>query len=136
MEYHIKDIDKAAEYVIASAKVNTLLFNAPMGSGKTTLITAICKKLGVTEDISSPTFSIVNEYKGSNGIIYHFDLYRLNSIDELHDIGAEEYLESPALKLIEWPDLSIPLLSDYQHVEIVTLTEQKREIRVSAVVHR
>ncbi len=136
MEYHIDDIDKAADFVIASAKVNTLLFTAPMGSGKTTLITAICKRLGVKDAISSPTFSIVNEYKASDRIIYHFDLYRLNSIDELHDIGAEEYLESLSLKLIEWPDISLPLIADYQEVEILTLTKHKRDVRVSAVVHR
>lgn len=136
MKYHIDDIDKAAEFVIASAKADTLLFAAPMGSGKTTLITAICKKLGVTDPITSPTFSIVNEYHAAGQKIYHFDLYRLNSIDELHDIGAEEYFESDSLKLIEWPVLSLDLISDYQEVEILSLSDKEREIRVSAVVYR
>jgi tRNA threonylcarbamoyladenosine biosynthesis protein TsaE len=136
MEYHIDDIDKAADYVIASAKAKTLLFTAPMGSGKTTLIKAICKKLGVVDPITSPTFSIVNEYKGSHTLIYHFDLYRLQSIDELHDIGAEEYLDSDALKLIEWPALVMPMIIDYQEVEIIHITDKKRGVRVSAVVNR
>jgi tRNA threonylcarbamoyladenosine biosynthesis protein TsaE len=136
MEYHIDDIDKAAAYVIASAKADTLLFTAPMGLGKTTLIAAICKQLGVTDAITSPTFSIVNEYEGSSSKIYHFDLYRLKEFDELHDIGAEEYFGSQALKLVEWPQLAMPLIDDYQEIEISFLTDQKREIRVSAVVHR
>jgi tRNA threonylcarbamoyladenosine biosynthesis protein TsaE len=136
MEYHIDDIDKAADYVIASAKAKTLLFTAPMGSGKTTLIKAICKKLGVVDPITSPTFSIVNEYKGSYTLIYHFDLYRLQSIDELHDIGAEEYLDSDALKLIEWPALAMPMIIDYQEVKIIHITDKKRGVRVSAVVNR
>jgi tRNA threonylcarbamoyladenosine biosynthesis protein TsaE len=136
MEYHIDDIDKAADYVIASAKAKTLLFTAPMGSGKTTLIKAICEKLGVVDPITSPTFSIVNEYKGSYTLIYHFDLYRLQSIDELHDIGAEEYLDSDALKLIEWPALLMPMIIDYQEVEIIHITDKKRGVRVSAVVNR
>jgi tRNA threonylcarbamoyladenosine biosynthesis protein TsaE len=136
MEYDIADIDKAAEYVIASAKAKTLLFNAPMGSGKTTLIAAICKKLGVVDPITSPTYSIVNEYEGLNNIIYHFDLYRLQSIDELYDIGAEEYLYSDALKLIEWPELAMPMISDYQAVEIIQITGRKREIRVSDIFNR
>jgi tRNA threonylcarbamoyladenosine biosynthesis protein TsaE len=136
MEYHIDDIDKAADYVIASAMAKTLLFTAPMGNGKTTLIKAICKKLGVADPITSPTFSIVNEYEGFHNIIYHFDLYRLQSIDELHDIGAEEYLDSDALKLIEWPAIAMPIIIDYQEVEISYLTDKKRDVRVSAVVNR
>ncbi|WP_194852653.1 tRNA (adenosine(37)-N6)-threonylcarbamoyltransferase complex ATPase subunit type 1 TsaE [Nonlabens antarcticus] len=136
MEYHIDDIDKAADFVIASAKVNTLLFTAPMGRGKTTLIKAICKQLGVVDAITSPTFSIVNEYQGSHNLIYHFDLYRLNSIDELHDMGAEDYFDSPAFKLVEWPQLAMTIIGDYQEVEIDVLSDYKREVRVSATVYR
>lgn len=136
MEYDLKDIDKAAAYVIASAKSDTLLFNAPMGSGKTTLITEICKQLGVEEAISSPTYNIVNEYESCHKPIYHFDLYRINSIDELYDIGAEDYIDSPSLKLIEWPDIIIPLTTNYQVINIIMVNTTTRQVRVSDVVHR
>jgi len=136
MKYDLKDIDKAAAHVIASAKSDTLLFDAPMGSGKTTLIAAICKQLGVAEAISSPTFGIVNEYKGKDLKIYHFDLYRITSIDELHDMGVEDYLDDSALKLIEWPDLIIPLLTDYQLINISSINGNLRSIQINDVVGR
>ncbi len=136
MKYQLSEIDKAAKFVLASAKAKTLLFNAPMGSGKTTLIAAICKQLGVVEKISSPTFSIINEYVILDTKIYHFDLYRIDSIDELHDIGVEEYLDSGAWMFIEWPEIVLPLLDDYQQFEIHVLGDIFREIRVSDAVKR
>lgn len=88
-----------------------VLFTARMGAGKTTLINELCLKLGVTSKTSSPTYSIVNEYETESGeIIYHFDLYRLKSVDELLDIGFEEYVESGRLCLIEWPQIAIELI--------------------------
>jgi tRNA threonylcarbamoyladenosine biosynthesis protein TsaE len=75
-----------------------------MGAGKTTLIKALCRSFGVTDEVSSPTFSLVNEYLTGDGKrIYHFDLYRVEDIEEVLDIGIEEYLESGSLCLIEWP---------------------------------
>jgi tRNA threonylcarbamoyladenosine biosynthesis protein TsaE len=137
MKYHLSEIDKAADYVLACAEADTLLFNAAMGSGKTTLITAICKRLGVAaQEISSPTFSLVNEYEGKNTIVYHFDLYRIKQLDELYDIGVEEYLTAKAMKFVEWPDLILPLVDDFQTVEISIIDDQSREVRVSDVVYR
>jgi tRNA threonylcarbamoyladenosine biosynthesis protein TsaE len=82
-----------------------LAFYGEMGAGKTTLIKAICTEFGVTDNISSPTFSIVNEYKGRNGKkTYHFDFYRIKSQDEAYDLGYEEYFYSGAICLIEWPE--------------------------------
>ncbi len=80
-----------------------------MGVGKTTLVKCFCKALGVTEEAVSPTFSLVNEYSGTQKI-YHFDLYRLNSPEELLDIGFEEYLSDGAFCFIEWPELAEPFL--------------------------
>ena len=136
MEYSLEEIDKAAAYVIASAKSDNLLFDAPMGSGKTTLIAAICKQLGVTENISSPTYNIVNQYQGNNFRIYHFDLYRIESIDELHDIGVEEYFDKKSLRLIEWPSLIIPIISDYQHIKLDIIGKDLRSLNVNDVVRR
>jgi tRNA threonylcarbamoyladenosine biosynthesis protein TsaE len=84
-----------------------ILLSGDLGSGKTTLTKALCSRLGVTESISSPTFSLVNEYSSpTTGTIYHMDLYRLEKPSDLAQIGFEEYLDSGQLCLIEWPDLA------------------------------
>ena len=88
-------------------------FNGKMGAGKTTFIKAICEEMGVKETVNSPTFSIVNEYEGTGKkIIYHFDCYRINNIQEALDLGAEEYLYSGNLCFIEWSENIAPLLPD------------------------
>ena len=88
-------------------------FNGKMGAGKTTFIKAICEEMGVKETVNSPTFSIVNEYEGyGKKIIYHFDCYRINNIQEALDLGAEEYLYSGNLCFIEWSENIAPLLPD------------------------
>lgn len=91
-----------------------IAFYAPMGAGKTTFTTAICQNLGVNEDaVSSPTFSIVNEYKTSDGSsIYHFDFYRINNIAEAFDIGFYDYIDSGNLCIIEWPENIEPILPE------------------------
>lgn len=80
-----------------------ILFKGEMGAGKTTFIKEVCVCLGVKDNISSPTYSLVNEYEGEQKIIYHFDFYRINHEEEALDIGVEEYFESGNLCLIEWP---------------------------------
>ncbi len=86
-------------------------FVAPMGAGKTTLIKQICVALGVTEtDIHSPTYSLINEYHGTSNTIFHFDFYRLNSIEEAFDFGLEEYFGRDAICLMEWPKIVAPIL--------------------------
>ncbi len=88
-------------------------FYGKMGAGKTTFIKAICEEMGVQETVNSPTFSIVNEYEAKNGeIIYHFDCYRINKIQEALDLGAEEYLYSGNYCFIEWPENIDAILPD------------------------
>src|SRR4051812_48840001 len=95
----------ARELLAAAAGVNVWLLFGEMGSGKTTLVKAIGKMIGVHEGMSSPTFSIVNEYQAERGRkIYHFDLYRLGSEKEVFEIGATEYFDSDELCLVEWPE--------------------------------
>lgn len=86
------------------------LFNGNMGAGKTTLIKELSKQLGVKDSISSPTFSIVNEYQGTDSLIYHFDFYRLDDVAEAYDMGAEEYFFSGDYCFIEWPEIISNLL--------------------------
>ena len=95
MDYILSDIDAIAIKIIALNTKKIILFNGEMGAGKTTLIKAICKSLGVVDSVSSPTFSLVNEYQTiNNQIIYHFDLYRLKSQQEALDFGIEDYFYS------------------------------------------
>jgi tRNA threonylcarbamoyladenosine biosynthesis protein TsaE len=86
------------------------LLKGDLGSGKTTFVKAFTKMLGMEEEVSSPTFSIVHEYGDTNNRIYHFDLYRITNEQELYQIGFEEYIEQNALIFIEWPDLAINFL--------------------------
>lgn len=100
-------IDEAAEEFLARLGQNRLVaFYAPMGAGKTTFTTAICRVLGVDNDaVSSPTFSIVNEYRTKSGEpMYHFDFYRLSKAEEALDIGLYDYLDSGCLCIMEWPE--------------------------------
>jgi tRNA threonylcarbamoyladenosine biosynthesis protein TsaE len=101
-----------------------------MGAGKTTLIKAILKHLGVNDATSSPTFSIVNEYRlENNSPLYHFDLYRLNSEEEAYDFGIEEYLYSDAWCFIEWPEKAPNLLpKDHTKILINILPNGKRKL--------
>ena len=103
----LEDLERAArEFLDAIGNHTLIAFYAPMGAGKTTFTTAICKVLGVKEDaISSPTFAIVNEYRSGNGEpVYHFDFYRIERPEEALDIGLYDYLDSGCLCLMEWPE--------------------------------
>ena len=102
----IEDLDRAAAEFLEKIGDNTLVaFFAPMGSGKTTFTTAICKHLGVTDPVGSPTFAIVNEYMREDGEpMYHFDFYRINRLQEAVEIGLYDYLDSGCLCIMEWPE--------------------------------
>jgi len=103
----LEDLERAAKEFLAAIGGNTLIaFYAPMGAGKTTFTTALCKALGVQEDaVSSPTFAIVNEYRGGLGQpIFHFDFYRIENPAEALDIGLYDYLDSGYMCLMEWPE--------------------------------
>jgi tRNA threonylcarbamoyladenosine biosynthesis protein TsaE len=108
-------------------------FNGKMGAGKTTFIKAICETMGVQETVNSPTFSIVNEYETDDGrIIYHFDCYRINKVQEALDLGAEEYLYSGNLCFIEWSENIAPILPDsLVNVDIEEMENGKRIINIA-----
>ena len=92
-----------------------LLLKGNLGAGKTTFTQNLLKKMGVIEQVSSPTYSIVNEYEIGNRKIYHFDLYRMNSIEEVFDMGMEEYLDGGNFCIIEWPEIYEEELADLPH---------------------
>ena len=126
----LEDLERAAAEFLREIGDNTLVaFFAPMGAGKTTFTTAVCKALGVKEDaMSSPTFAIVNEYRAGNGKpVYHFDFYRLDNLVEALDMGLYDYLDSGYLCLMEWPEIIEPLLPEETlHVHISVLPDQSR----------
>ena len=123
LKLDISDIDqhhlKVKELLDFAGNEKVFLFEAPMGAGKTTFIKAICKYLGVIDTMSSPTYSIVNEYDtNKSGKVYHFDLYRLKSPNELLDLGFEEYVSSDNYLFIEWPAMAISFLDSYLRIII------------------
>lgn len=103
---NLEALPEAAHTFIANMGDNTVFaFHAEMGAGKTTFIKAICDELGVEDEVNSPTFAIVNEYRSATAeLIYHFDCYRIRKIEEALDFGFEDYMDSGALCLIEWPE--------------------------------
>ena len=124
----LNQLPEAAKQLLEQFPQNRIfLFNGEMGSGKTTLIKAICKELKVTDTLSSPTYSIVNEYKTEMGnTIYRFDLYRLKTVAELFDIGFSEYLSSNNYCFIEWPELG----EDFYENAVFVSIEIKDDVRV------
>ncbi|MDR1169317.1 MAG: tRNA (adenosine(37)-N6)-threonylcarbamoyltransferase complex ATPase subunit type 1 TsaE [Prevotellaceae bacterium] len=127
----LEDIRHAAQTVckcLGNTKIIALY--GKMGAGKTTLIKALCYEMGVEDSVTSPTFSIVNEYKASaNKTVYHFDFYRINSIAEAYDLGYEEYFYSGDLCFIEWPEMIEEILPENTlRIYIKVLDDDRREI--------
>lgn len=113
LKYHIDQIEDAARAVMRElGETRVILVDGPMGAGKTTIIKAMCSILNTQDDVSSPTFSIVNEYMGSEGVIYHFDFYRIKDVQEAIDIGAEDYFYSGNFCFIEWASKVENILPD------------------------
>lgn len=110
--YKLQEINQVAQNIVASLGTKVLCFYGDMGSGKTTFIKALVSALGSADTVSSPTFSIVNEYRTPTDTIFHFDLYRVKDIEELYQIGIEDYLESDAWIFIEWPQVIEDLLPE------------------------
>ncbi|MDR2950494.1 MAG: tRNA (adenosine(37)-N6)-threonylcarbamoyltransferase complex ATPase subunit type 1 TsaE [Prevotella sp.] len=136
MNIKIESLDKIHEAAIEFIKVmgdNTVFaFHGEMGAGKTTFIKAICEKLGVSDTINSPTFAIINEYRSDSGeLIYHFDFYRINKIEEAFDFGYEDYFYSGSLCFIEWPEKVESLLpNDTVNVSIKVLEDGSRDVKL------
>ena len=128
--YELNQIDEVAQHIIVQLKYPTILFYGDLGAGKTTLIKALVKALGSNDSVSSPTFSLINEYKTRDGdTIYHLDLYRLKEENEAYDIGIEEILDRGSLKFIEWPQKINNLIDNNVHsAKISSINESKRKL--------
>ncbi|MBQ9386720.1 MAG: tRNA (adenosine(37)-N6)-threonylcarbamoyltransferase complex ATPase subunit type 1 TsaE [Bacteroidaceae bacterium] len=127
MTITIKDLDHieeaAREFIGQMGDDTVFAFYGKMGAGKTTFIKALCKLLGVEDEVNSPTFAIINEYRSETTaeLIYHFDFYRIKKLEEVYDLGYEDYFYSGALCFIEWPELVEELLP--LDAKKVTITE-------------
>ena len=128
--YLLSEIESVAREVIKRSKSKTLLFYGEMGAGKTTLIKSIIKELGAEDIGSSPTFSLVNVYETENGPVNHFDFYRIKDESEAWDMGFEEYLDSDAWNLIEWPQkIENFIEEEHQKLSIEVVGEGKRMLK-------
>ena len=137
LKLDISDISlhkEAAKQLMNFAKEHRVfLFDAPMGAGKTTFIKSLCQFLNVTDTMSSPTYSIVNEYYTNSKLkLYHFDLYRLKSSEELFELGFEDYIESGNYLFIEWPELAMPFLDSYLRI-IITIENNNRYLCAESI---
>ena len=129
LEYSLKNISKVSQKIVENIKHKIIVFEGEMGSGKTTLIKSTCKKIKTTDNVSSPTFSLINEYKSQNSIIYHFDFYRIKNINEAYDFGANEYIDSGRLCLIEWGFKIKEMLPEQYHIiKIKKISKNLREL--------
>ena len=130
MIYTLAEIDDVAQSLMKKfASKSVWAFDAPMGAGKTTLITALCKILGVQDRVNSPTFAIMNEYQGLGKVIYHMDWYRLENDAEARRAGVEMAMEDSDYCFIEWPEKAINLIpADALHIEIEILGPEHRRI--------
>ncbi|MDO5987847.1 tRNA (adenosine(37)-N6)-threonylcarbamoyltransferase complex ATPase subunit type 1 TsaE [Flavivirga amylovorans] len=132
INFGLNDVENIAKQVVKNAKTKTLLFYGDMGVGKTTLIKTIVKVLGSDDEVSSPTFSIVNEYQLNNDKIYHFDLYRIHDLEEAYNFGIEDYLDSEHWKLIEWPEKIEPILNDrFDRINLKLDSDNHRIIKLN-----
>jgi tRNA threonylcarbamoyladenosine biosynthesis protein TsaE len=132
LSYSLSEIDIIAKKICDSLRYPVVAFNGPMGAGKTTLIKSICKYLNFKENISSPTFSLVNTYvNSSNKIIHHFDFYRIESFEEALDFGVDEYLDSGNMCFMEWSEKISSLLNyPINRIEIKVIDNDKRKINL------
>tara|TARA_S200000501_G_scaffold150373_1_gene141804 strand:+ start:1841 stop:2254 length:414 start_codon:yes stop_codon:yes gene_type:complete len=130
--YHLHQINKVVDYLDENLQSPVICFEGSLGAGKTTLISRLCQKWQVSDSVNSPTFSIVNNYNSANkGLIYHFDFFRLESLEEALDIGIEEYLDSGNICLIEWSEKIFKLLPEnYTRVNIEINNDQSRSINI------
>jgi tRNA threonylcarbamoyladenosine biosynthesis protein TsaE len=135
IRYHITEIESVAQQVLEALTTKIILLNGSMGVGKTTFVKALVKILGSDDSVSSPTFSIVNEYELPNDVLYHFDLYRIKDQEEAMQIGIEDYLSSNHWIVVEWPEkISNLLEANVDVIELILNNDYSRTLKLNKTI--
>ncbi len=132
MQYTLNSINEVAKQVITCLNSKIIVLHGDMGVGKTTLIKALVKVLGSDDEVSSPTFSIVNEYSMENDTIFHFDLYRIKDLEEAYNFGIEEYVYYNHWVIIEWPEIIESILPDeIDRIDLALQSDNSRVLKLN-----
>ncbi|WP_299554701.1 tRNA (adenosine(37)-N6)-threonylcarbamoyltransferase complex ATPase subunit type 1 TsaE [Seonamhaeicola sp.] len=130
--YSLDHVDAVAKEIVESVTSKTIFLYGVMGVGKTTLIKSLVKCLGSTDEVSSPTFSIVNEYEAGEQLIYHFDLYRINDLEEAFNFGIEDYLYTDNWVIVEWPELIEQIAPErFDRIDIALNDDNSRTLKLN-----
>ena len=128
--YKLSEIEKASNFVLKNVNCDVILITGEVGTGKTTLIKEYCKLIGVEEIVNSPTYTLINEYQNKSGKIVHMDLYRVEDINEINELGLFEYLENNIV-IIEWPEIILKMIDiKYSLINITFINEKERKLSI------
>jgi tRNA threonylcarbamoyladenosine biosynthesis protein TsaE len=129
--YKLKEINKACVYLQNKIKNDVILISGDVGAGKTTLVKEFCKLIGVKENVNSPTYTLINQYKCNSKIVVHIDLYRVNNLIEINELGLFDYLENN-LVIIEWPEIILNQIDfNYTLITIKYIDKSHRKLSIS-----
>ena len=128
--YKLSEIEKASNFVLKNVKRDVILITGEVGTGKTTLIKEYCRLIGVKEIVNSPTYTLINEYQNKSGKIVHMDLYRVEDINEINELGLFEYLDKNIV-IIEWPEIILKMIDvKYSLINITFINEKERKLSI------
>ena len=128
--YKLSEIEKASNFVLKNVNRGVILITGEVGTGKTTLIKEYCKLIGVEEIVNSPTYTLINEYQNKSGKIVHMDLYRVEDIKEINELGLFEYLDKNIV-IIEWPEIILKMIDiKYSLINITFINEKERKLSI------
>ena len=128
--YKLSEIEKASNFVLKNVNSDVILITGEVGTGKTTLIKEYCKLIGVEEIVNSPTYTLINEYQNKSGKIVHMDLYRVEDVKEINELGLFEYLDKNIV-IIEWPEIILKMIDiKYSLINITFINEKERKLSI------
>jgi tRNA threonylcarbamoyladenosine biosynthesis protein TsaE len=131
--YKLSEIEKASNFVLKNVNRDVILITGEVGTGKTTLIKEYCKLIGVEEIVNSPTYTLINEYQNKSGKIVHMDLYRVEDINEINELGLFEYLDKNIV-IIEWPEIILKMIDiKYSLINITFINEKERKLSIKNI---
>ena len=131
--YKLSEIEKASNFVLKNVNRDVILITGEVGTGKTTLIKEYCKLIGVEEIVNSPTYTLINEYQNKSGKIVHMDLYRVEDMNEINELGLFEYLDKNIV-IIEWPEIILKMIDiKYSMINIIFINEKERKLLINNI---